>query len=574
MKRHTLPLIIAGAALLSACTLKKAVDTSAAKPDTTVDSLKALVPRLLKEAEIPGLSIALIQDGSLHWTGSFGISDTETNAPVTDSTVFEAASLGKPVFAYAVLKLADKGVLDLNKPLVEYLPHTSKFTDERIGRITARMVLSHQTGLPNWRGADTLRTYFEPGERFSYSGEGVNLLQQAVEAILDSPLDQVMKELVFEPLQMESSSFSWRPSFDRLKANPHNEYMEVGAINKPLEADAASTFHTTASDYGRFMSAALRGDGLKDETFQKMVEKQAQIDENCVTCLQQTAPPSLSGVLGWGLGWGIQETEKGPAIWHRGDNGGFKGYAVGLLNEKDGVVFFANGANGLSITEALIEGALDVSQPSVKWLTYEPYNTATRSLLRTIVLNRGGAIQELKERSNKGVSSRQYAWIAQQLYNRKLYAEAIELYLLSLEKDPLSLTAHTGIAQVYLKLKDREAALAHYKSAQELSPENKEIADTVNRLEKPELKVDVKILDTYVGKYDSPLGRLNVSRENQLLYVELERQSKEELVAESESRFFSPGVKAYFVFSKNKEGAVREMVIEAGDQKVIATRVK
>ena len=114
------------------------------------ERLNTAIPNLMREADVPGLSIAVIQDGKVLLNQSFGVMNAGTREPVTASTVFEAASLSKPVFAYAVLKLADAGKLDLDKPLVQYLGDSYIKDDERVNLITARRVLTHSTGFPNW----------------------------------------------------------------------------------------------------------------------------------------------------------------------------------------------------------------------------------------------------------------------------------------------------------------------------------------------------------------------------------------------------------------------------------------
>jgi len=164
----------------------------------------------MKEAEIPGLSIALVRDGKTYWAQSFGERDVATKAPVMEDTVFNVGSLSKPVFAYGVLKLVDQGKLGLDVPLTKYLLKPYVEGDDRLQQITARFVLSHRTGFPNWRGNDPLKIYFTPGERFSYSGEGMVYLQKVVEQITGKPLNDYMQEAVFAPLGMTSSSYVWR----------------------------------------------------------------------------------------------------------------------------------------------------------------------------------------------------------------------------------------------------------------------------------------------------------------------------------------------------------------------------
>ena len=105
----------------------------------------------MKDGYVPGLSIAVIRNGKLAWNHGFGVKNAETKEPVTEDIVFEAASLSKPVFAYAVLKLVDSGKLELDTPLVKYLNRPYIENDDRVNLITARRVLTHTTGFPNWR---------------------------------------------------------------------------------------------------------------------------------------------------------------------------------------------------------------------------------------------------------------------------------------------------------------------------------------------------------------------------------------------------------------------------------------
>ncbi|HTC40230.1 MAG TPA: serine hydrolase domain-containing protein, partial [Candidatus Acidoferrales bacterium] len=163
------------------------------KPDkTTIAELEQQVPVLLKEGTVPGASLALIRGGKTYWVHGFGVRDAKSGQPVVEDTIFEAASLSKPVFAYGVLKLVDQGKLDLDAPLSKYLPKPYIEGDPRLDKITARYVLSHRTGFPNWRPDAGLTIHFTPGERFSYSGEGFVYLQKVVQQITGEPLNQYM----------------------------------------------------------------------------------------------------------------------------------------------------------------------------------------------------------------------------------------------------------------------------------------------------------------------------------------------------------------------------------------------
>src|SRR5262245_4999371 len=254
--------------------------------DSTVDRitgrLERDLPVLMKAADVPGLSIALVRDGNVAWVRAFGVKDSKSKDPVTDETVFEAASLSKPVFAYAVMKLVDASRIDLDKPLNQYLRGDYDVgPDPRLSQITARRVLSHTTGFPNWRGGDPkLKIYFTPGEKFSYSGEGFVYLSKVVEHITGEKLNDFMKRMVFDPLGMTSSSYVWQESYETLKTFRHNSVGEVTGRNKPEQPNATASLHTTAQEFGRFVSAILKGTGLKKETQKLMLTPQIKVSES------------------------------------------------------------------------------------------------------------------------------------------------------------------------------------------------------------------------------------------------------------------------------------------------------
>ena len=170
---------------------------------------------------MPGVSIAVIRGGKTVWVESFGVRNAETKKPVMADTMFNVGSLSKPVFTYSVLKLVDAGKLKLDEPGCDP-PKESTEGDPRFKQITARIVLSHRTGFPNWPGhGKPLVIHFTPGERFSYSGAGMVFLQQAVEKITGKPLNDYMQESVFTPLGMKHSSYVWDPSFENEVAVGH-----------------------------------------------------------------------------------------------------------------------------------------------------------------------------------------------------------------------------------------------------------------------------------------------------------------------------------------------------------------
>lgn len=169
----------------------------------------------MNEVGVPGLSIALIRNNDIVWHSAFGITNVDSGKPVDENTIFEAASLSKPVFAYMVLKFITRVELELDTPLINYASEDyiktkflgKDFNDDRYKKITARMVLNHSTGFPNWREGNTIYFKYEPGSNFSYSAEAFYYLQIIIENISDQKLTELMPWEVFEPLGMTRGFF-------------------------------------------------------------------------------------------------------------------------------------------------------------------------------------------------------------------------------------------------------------------------------------------------------------------------------------------------------------------------------
>jgi CubicO group peptidase (beta-lactamase class C family) len=330
-----------------------------ARWQTLVTGLEKEIPKLLEEAKVPGLSIALIEHGKLVWRRGFGVRDNESKAPVDNETVFEAGSMSKSVFAYAVLKLCEKGVLGLDTPLTTYTPHRM-VDDPRLELITARHVLSHTSGFQNWRSKEkALTIHFTPGEQYRYSGEGYYYVQSVVthltgrvnpddcstyEAdvkVCGTDIDAYMKANLLTPLGMTSSGYLWNDTLEKHAARPHDRVGKPLTKKKPnapsvARYGSAGGLHATPTDYAKFLieviepkpSDAFR---LKKESLAEMVRPHVKTND-----------PFKSS---WALGWQILHTERGDLIAHGGYNKGFHSFAAGSVTRKNGYVVMMNGDN-------------------------------------------------------------------------------------------------------------------------------------------------------------------------------------------------------------------------------------
>jgi CubicO group peptidase (beta-lactamase class C family) len=450
--------------------------------------LERIIPQLMKEGDVQGLSIALIRDAKVFWYRSFGVKNADTEEPVRDSTVFEAASLSKPVFAYAVLKLVDSGKLELDKPLSAYLSDAYLLNDERVNLITARMVLDHTTGFQNEvTSRSPLKIYFKPGTKFSYSGEGFLYLQKVVEHITGVPLDVYMKKTVFGPLGMTSSSFVWQDRYETLKANGHKPSGVVAQKRRPTVARSYSGLHTTALDYARFVIAVINGTGLREETTEQMLKGQVRLDESCFSCIERS-PGRLSQTLSWGLGWGLERTDAGDAIWHWGDNNGeFHSFIMAYPKEKIGIIIFTNSGNGLSIVPEIVSQIKGGVHPAFAWMGYEAYNSPAKVLFRDILARGGAAITQYRESRRKrpgaGVlSEAQVNALGYWLLQKKRVKEAIEVFKMNVEDYPNSSNAYDSLGEAYMSDGDKELSIKNYQRSLELNPDNTNALEMLRKL--------------------------------------------------------------------------------------------
>ncbi|HEX9652517.1 MAG TPA: serine hydrolase [bacterium] len=464
--------------------LKTSVDAKA-----LIAELQRLVPQWMDSARIPGLSIALIQNGEMIWDGGFGVRSTKTQAAVNDSTIFQAASLSKCVFAYAVMMLVDAGQLDLDTPLATYWPTDYIEGDNRDSLITARRVLSHTTGFPNWRPRDgALKILFTPGEKFSYSGEGFGYLQKTVEHITGEKLNDFVKRTVFEPLDMRHSSYEWEPRFEANYAVGHSEFGQPINRDPMTEGHAAYSLYTTAVDYAKFLAAILNGTALRQGTASQMLTPQIQLDKNCTNCTNRSDfSPSESNY--WGLGFGLQKTDEGTSFWHWGDQGIYRCYTVAFHDQKIGLVFFTNSENGLSIRDDLVLAALGGQHPAFTWLHYDRYDAPVKTFSRLLVEDGLETAMSYHEDLRKANGSAKPVFeegsinqLGYSCMRMKKMSEAIAVFKLNVELYPDSWNVYDSLGEAYMENGQRELAIQFYTKSLELNPDNNNSREMLEKL--------------------------------------------------------------------------------------------
>jgi len=364
------------------------------KEKISSSALDAKIESLTKAAHVTGLAVVVFNNNKVVYKKTFGYKNAITKEPIGNQTNIYGASLSKAVFAVMVMTLVQKGILDLDKPLQDYLPKpiydykpTAKWHDNYndlrqdtlYQKITARMCLDHTAGFPNWRWNEPdekLRIKTTPGSRYSYSGEGLVYLQVVLEHYLGKSLEQMMQENVFIPLKMNNSSYSWLPKFEKDYCVGHNSKGEVYEKDKDNDPRSASTLETTIDDYTLFTQGVLTNKLLSAATTKEMFTQQIKIKS-----IKQFGPLSLKDStandkinLGYGLGWGLLQSPYGTGAFKEGHGDGFQHYSIIFPKAGTGIIIMSNSDNAESIYTELLETAIGDIYTPWRWQNHIPYN--------------------------------------------------------------------------------------------------------------------------------------------------------------------------------------------------------
>jgi CubicO group peptidase (beta-lactamase class C family) len=268
--------------------------------------------------EIPGATLSIIEGNKIIYSQTYGVTNSKTKHLVTSKTLFEAGSITKLVFAFAVMRLYEKGKIDLDKPLYQYLP-SNDIDDERYKLITARYVLSHQSGLENWPKKDATGKFklsFTPGTQFGYSGQAYEYLKEVIEAITSKSIDVVLREEVIVPLKLNDMHFKGNEAIVKYGANGHKKYLpsDILLANKTM---VAYTLQTTSEALAKFAISLNQRKGLKKETYDELFKVHSKREDGTK----------------WGLGVRIEETSSGISYGHSGSTD--RGFISNLVFYKD-----------------------------------------------------------------------------------------------------------------------------------------------------------------------------------------------------------------------------------------------
>ena len=326
------------------------------------------LPNLMSENKVPCVSICFIEDGEVTHAEVYG--ELRKGVPAPQNTVFNIASMTKPIVAVLTLKLVESGQWNLDYPVYKYWIDPDVRNDSLLKKLTTRHILTHQSGLPNWRGSNKLKFDFEPGTKYQYSGEGFEYLRKALENKFNSSLSSIADSVLFRPLGMSSTFFASNDSIRNRMAFGHDGNNIVYEGQTWNQVNAAGSILTTAENLGKFVIYVMNGAGLSQALFNEMVRPQVQLKEHVAK----------------GLGWGLISDLPGNeyAMEHGGSNPGFQSMMIILPNSKRAIVVLTNSDNGMFVYNSIIEDAFVVGRDIVN-LSHDSYQAKVISMSNEVL---------------------------------------------------------------------------------------------------------------------------------------------------------------------------------------------
>lgn len=353
MKIKILSIVLIGF-ILSSCTNQKvdAIDSYIGF-DIPKESLEDYLGDKMMELDVPGLSFVMINDGEVVFKTNKGFANVQANIPITNKTIFEGASISKSVFAYFTMTFVEDGKLDLDVPLYKYLRYPDIAYDERYKLITARMVLSHRAGFPNWRENEDdkkLKLLFEPNTDYEYSGEGYQYLALALKEIEKTDwdgLEQLFQEKVAEPLELKHFVFIQNSYTREHKAEPYDENgdwidwkNDYWFQKEDNVFYAASSLHTQCADFSKWMTALMNKEGLHESSYNELFKPHSKVPYDGVS-------------VNYTLGFLAIDFPFSNIVLHSGNNEGFTSWYALDSDKKWGFVLFTNSENGEQLGQEL-----------------------------------------------------------------------------------------------------------------------------------------------------------------------------------------------------------------------------
>ena len=465
------------------------------QPDYThQEKLDSFIQQVMTKYQIPGLTIAIVQDGDMVYAQAFGVRNLDTREPMKPEYLFHMASVSKPFVATAVMQLVEQDKIGLDEPLITYLPYF-RIDDDRYEQITIRQMLNHTSGMPDvldyeWDNPQTDKGASEryvrsltgekmiaaPGERWRYSNMAYDVMGDLIAKMSGQPFEVYVKENILNPLGMHHSTFFYPETDESLRTTPHiwetkPIVSKVYPYNRPHAPSStlnSSVVEMTNWALVNLNRGELRGERiLKEESYDLLYTPSADIQENVQI----------------GLSWFIRTYRDETIISHSGGDRGYRSY-FGILPEKNlGFVLASN--YDRTPVESIVEGVLDIL------LGHEPQAPKPSIVdeFVSVYLEKGLEAAKAHYRKLEKEAADEYTFGDRELNGLGYYflrdnevVKAIEIFTFNVELFPEVGNTYDSLGEAYMISGDREQAIANYRKALELDPSNENAKAMLTRL--------------------------------------------------------------------------------------------
>ncbi len=308
------------------------------------------IPALLEQTAIPSVSLAQIRDGRIVQVAAYGVQNDKV--PATSATLYNIASLTKPMTAEIILRQASAGKLTLDEPVFTAFTDSDLAKDKRHEKLTVRLLLSHQSGFPNWRTSAGLAFERPPGTAVGYSGEGYQYAANFTQAKLGQPFETLAHSALFGPGQLKQTAYTGRPWFATHVALPHDSQGKALEPTIASKFNAADLVYATAADYAAFMLEVLNDKGLSPAIAAERTRVQvANRDGYC----SGNKAPNCPQEVGFGLGWEVMKFKNEHILMHTGKDPGVFTFAYINKTTRDGAVILTNSDHGWKAVLPILE---------------------------------------------------------------------------------------------------------------------------------------------------------------------------------------------------------------------------
>lgn len=560
------------------------ITTPAVFSQSKVEKMDALMRQYVENRQFNG-SVLVAENGKVVFKKGYGMANMEWNIDNAPDTKFRLGSITKQFTSMLVMQLVEKGKIKVNDKITTYLPDYPKTTGDKI---TVHHLLTHTSGIPNYtnfpgffeklsrdpykpeaflKQFSELPLEFEPGSTFNYSNSGYFLLGVLIEKVTGKPYDQVLREQILTPLQMNATGYDlYEPILAKRAAGYEKKgtkYVNAAYLDMTIPYAAGSLYSTVEDLY--LWDQALYTDKLISASSKAIL-----------------FTPFLSN---YAYGWGVNKTKIGELkdslqmIGHSGGINGFNTIITRLPKDKHLVVLLNNtgGAPLGNIRTNLLN--ILYNQPVT------PPKKSVADALRQTLLSSSleKAVQQfntLKTDKAYLLNEEEVNSLGYELMAEGKMKEALAVFNLNVEAYPNSFNVYDSRGEANMKMGDKAASIKDYKKSIELNPRNtggiEKLKELGEKVETPkDVVVPASILETYVGAYElAPNFILTVTKEGDKLITQATGQQKIEIFAESETKFYPKVMQAQIEFVKDDTGKISKLILNQGGRKMEAKKIK